>query len=55
LRPANAAVSLTTNRPDNPFPAAAGAGVQQTAPGSVAAPPPELLEALVQLWQQTRR
>jgi len=55
FRPANAAVSLTANIPDNPFPAAASAGVQQTAPGSVAAPPPELVDALVDLWQQTRR
>jgi ABC-type sulfate transport system substrate-binding protein len=55
FRPANAAVALNANLPDNPFPAATSAGVQQTAPGSVAPPAPELIDALVSLWQQTRR
>lgn len=53
FRPANSAVPLNAQTPDNPFPNAAGIGVQQTSPGSVAALSPDLIEALVNIWQQT--
>lgn len=55
FRPANASVPLNAAIPDNPFPNAASIGVQQTSPGSVAALAPDLADALVKSWQQTRR
>ena len=55
FRPANASVPLNTGVPNNPFPAAAGAGVQQDIPGSVAPPSPEVLDALARFWEQQVR
>ena len=55
FRPANNAVSLKTTTQNNPFPAAASAGVQQDVPGAVAPPSPEVLDALGQFWEQQIR
>jgi len=56
FRPANAAVSLTANEPNNMFLAALNIGVQRDLPSSVELPPPEVQDALVKLWgQQTGR
>jgi ABC-type Fe3+ transport system substrate-binding protein len=52
FRPVNAAVSLAENEPNNPFPTAFDAGIQQELPGTVAAPEPEVLDALKTFWQQ---
>lgn len=56
FRPANANVPLNAAVPDNPFPMAAAAGVQQDTPGGVAPPSPEVLDTLAQFWgRQVRR
>jgi hypothetical protein len=52
FRPANAAVPLTANEPDNLFPAAFSSGVQQDLPGSVETPAPEVADELVRVWRQ---
>ncbi len=52
FRPVNAGVSLAENEPNNPFPAAFDAGIQQDLPNTVATPEPEILDALKTFWQQ---
>jgi hypothetical protein len=51
FRPVDSGVSIATSGPNNPFSTHAGSGVQVAIAGQVETPAPEVIDALLDLWQ----